>query len=366
MHILHVITNFQRAAGTSVFCGEVANALAEMGHDVTIAIVDPASKDKIPLNKRVRLVSIVSLLGSKNCGFDIVHIHALWSPVLHRASKWAHSLGIPVVWSTHGMTAPWAMHHKRWKKLVAWRLYQRRDLQKAAAIHCTTQQEVAWNRSLGFGKFIVAPLGTSALPARDGARTDRHNRVMLFVGRIHTVKGLWNLIKAWGLATSRRPLIADGWKLRIVGPDQDGHQVELEKLVKNLDLCNSVEFAGSKFGDELSLEYDNCDCLVLPSFTENFGATVVEALAHGKPCIASNYTPWNELVDFNCGWWVSNEPQPLANALSEAMALDDETLCVMGAHGQQLVHEKYTWQAVTETMLAGYASISKQGESNAQ
>lgn len=358
MKILHVITNLQRAAGTSVFCGEVANALAEMGHDVTIAIVDPESKDKIPLDERVRLVSIASLLGSKSCGFDIVHIHALWSPALHLASKWARRLGIPVVWSTHGMTAPWAMHHKRWKKLVAWRLYQQRDLLKATAIHCTTEQEVAWNRSLGFGKFIVAPLGTSEVPSRDGARTDRHDRVMLFVGRIHPVKGLANLINAWGLVAKHRPLIADGWKLRIVGPNQDGHQVELEKLVKELGLCDSVEFAGPKFGDELSSEYGNCDCLALPSFTENFGATVVDALAHGKPCIASVFTPWKELVDFNCGWWVSNEPQPLANALSEAMSLDDASLCAMGEHGQHLVNEKYTWRAVAETMLAGYASVS--------
>ena len=85
------------------------------------------------------------------------------------------------------------------------------------------------------------------------------------------------------------------WKLRIVGPDEAGHLATLISLVKKYKLEDSVVFTGPKFEEDLSQEYENCECLILPSFTENFGATIIDALAHGKPCIASTFTPWAEL-----------------------------------------------------------------------
>lgn len=189
------------------------------------------------------------------------------------------------------------------------------------------------------------------------------------------MKGLVNLIKAWAIVNSQLPTLNSqdraipfsnsnselklnhNWKLHIVGPDQAGHKAELESLVRELGLSDSVVFAGPKFGDELSAEYDNCDCLVLPSFTENFGATIVDALAHGKPCIASTFTPWRVLQEYGCGWWVSNEPGPLSVAIQEMILLDDSARHETGARGRNLVEEQYTWGAVVEKMLNLYRQI---------
>ena len=388
MKILHVITGMQKAAGTTTFVENVVNGLRNQGHDVEIVM----SPDGF-------------------CQCDIIHIHGLWSGLLHKASRFAKTKGIPVVWSTHGMTAPWSMRHKWWKKLPAWLLYQKRDLMHAAAIHCTTEQEVEWNKSLGFKNCFVAPLGTH-LPKIDQfhsrtptpTRTSFHsptpthnsNYTLLFVGRIYPVKGLVNLIKAWKFVQTQarnsqdlttpfyrynsslqlnhpfsnsnselelnHPLsnsnselqLNPHWTLRIVGPDQAGHRAELESLVRELNLCDSVEFVGPKFGDALSAEYDNCDCLVLPSFTENFGATIVDAMAHGKPCIASKFTPWQELRERGCGWWVGNDPESLADALMDMMLLDDSERREMGENGRVLVEAKYAWNSVAVKMLKIY------------
>lgn len=376
MKILHVITGMQKAAGTTTFVENVVDGLKAKGHDVEVVM----SPDGF-------------------CQCDIIHIHGLWSGLLHKASLFAKKNGIPVVWSTHGMTAPWSMRHKWWKKLPAWLLYQKRDLMNAAAIHCTTELEVEWNKALGFKNCFIAPLGThlpkikqfhsTATPtatAPTPTPTHNSNYTLLFVGRIYPVKGLVNLIKAWKLVQTQARNSQDltiplyrynsnlqlnhplsnsnsklqlnyNWKLRIVGPDQAGHQAELEALVRELNLGDSVEFAGPKFGDELSAEYDNCDCLVLPSFTENFGATIVDALAHGKPCIASTFTPWRVLQEYGCGWWVSNEPELLTAAIKEMASLDDSARWRMGMRGHKLVEDKYTWNAVVKVMVKGYEAV---------
>lgn len=336
MKIIHVITSMQKAAGTTTFVENLVAGLKALGHDAEV---------------------IMSEDGFAQC--DVIHIHGLWSSLLHAASQFAKANNIPVVWSTHGMTAPWSMRHKWWKKLPAWWLYQKRDLKRAVLIHCTTDQEVVWNNALGFGNCFIAPLGTRENQFHSPTPTHNSNYTLLFVGRIYPVKGLVNLIKAWKLVLdftcSTRFDIC--WKLRVVGPDQAGHQAELEALVRELALCGSVEFVGPKYGAELNAEYDNCDCLILPSFTENFGATVVDALAHGKPCIASTFTPWRELAERDCGWWVSNEPKSLADAILKMISLDDAVRCAMGERGRKLVEEKYTWSAVVKTMIGEYTEV---------
>lgn len=340
MRVIHVITGMRKAAGTTTFVENVVDGLRRNGHDAEIAMSD----DRFAV-----------------C--DVIHIHGLWSGLLHRAAGFAKRNGIPTVWSTHGMTAPWSMRHKRWKKLPAWWLYQKWDLKRAAAIHCTTSQEVEWNKALGFENCFVAPLGTDEGNGKidDGRSVDggKRERVLLFVGRIYPVKGLLNLIRAWRrvMDESAASGIARDWKLRLVGPDQAGHLSCLKAEVENLGLGDSVEFAGPKYGDELGVEYGNCECLVLPSFTENFGATIVDALASGKPCIASKFTPWEELPEYGCGWWVDNSPESLSGTIREMIGVGDAVRREMGERGRRLVEEKYTWDAVVKAMVKGYERL---------
>ena len=195
------------------------------------------------------------------------------------------------------------------------------------------------------------PLGTHLPEKFDSPAAQTSScRTLLFVGRIYPVKALDRLIEAFAKVKG------EGWKLRIVGPDQAGHQADLVRLCENLNASN-VEFAGPKFAAELDREYAACDCLALVSHTENFGATVVDAMAHGKPVVTSTNTPWQEVVERKCGWWVGNEPDVLAKALREMMSLSDEARAEMGARGRRLVEEKYSWRAVAEQLVAAYQQV---------
>ena len=382
MKVLHVITGMQKAAGTSVFCGELANELVARGHDVTIAVCNPVSPNCYALDSRVRLVSIESILHSTPTpsSYTLIHIHALWSPILHRVAKWALQNEIPVVWSPHGMLQKWALKNKWWKKFAALALYQWRDLYSAALLHATAQSEVEDICRLRLkNKVVVAPLGVRIVSSvgRDVlSAPEKKTKTLLFVSRVQRKKGLPNLIEAW----SRLPQdLRKGWQIRIVGPEQDGHVSELKAQCDRLGIgwhdClsqsnnrtieqSNIIFAGPKYDSDLVAEYSNANLFALPTHSENFGSVVIEALAHGVPVITTKQAPWSELEEFKCGWWIDDTVDALVKALKEALSLhcttttsDSGWIAQMGERGRALVEKRYTWSAVCEKMLSGYESV---------
>ena len=373
MKILHVITGMQKAAGTSVFCGEVCNSLVAAGHDVTIAVVDPTRADCYPIDPQVKLTSIGGLFSGlqtfKPSNFELIHIHALWSPVLHKVSNWAHRNKVPVVWSPHGMLTPWAMNNKKLKKRIGWWLYQRKDLARADLLHATAESEVEDIRRVGLkNRVVVAPLGVNINDRVECVEHVDGKKVLLFVSRVQRKKGLINLARAWANLKKESSTCStwlNGWNVRIVGPDQEGHTQEVKAECEKLGIIDDWEFVGPKYGDELQNEYANADLFVLPTYSENFGSVVIEALAYKVPVITTKGTPWSELESVKCGKWIDlpeegSDPSnwcALVMALKEMMSMSDEERRLMGERGRKLVEEKYTWDAVVKTILAWYEEV---------
>lgn len=363
MKILHVITGMQRAAGTTAFCVRVAETCAKAGHAVAIAVMafNPEN-DEVPES-----VPVVAWNPGDALPFrpEIMHMHGIWTPWLHRVQVWARRERIPVVFSPHGMLAPWAMAHKRWKKIVPWLLYQRDDVRRAALIHTTAEQETQWVRDLGFrNPTAEVPLGTD-LP-KESATHDGSVKALLFVGRIYPVKGLDLLLKAWALAKSRVP--GWDWHLLLVGPDQAGHMVELESLAASLGLMTrrgpadgvgeaDVTFTGPLYGPEKDAAYRMARGLILPSYTENFGGVVIDALAFGVPVLTSAATPWMHLEAEGCGRTFALEPEALAQALMNFASATDAERQAAGLKGRALVERDYTWEAVGRRMAEAYRTL---------
>jgi glycosyltransferase involved in cell wall biosynthesis len=101
----------------------------------------------------------------------------------------------------------------------------------------------------------------------------------------------------------------------------------------------------------------NAEVFVLPSYSENFGIVVAEAMAWGRPVIASTGTPWKEVAEVGAGWWVEPEEEPLAKALAEAMGKSPEELEEVGSRGRALVAERYRWSVPAQRLLAAYEDL---------
>ena len=156
------------------------------------------------------------------------------------------------------MLAPWALRNRWWKKCVPWYLYVRRRLARAAAIHVTAKQEAEWVRGLGFANPTpVIPLGTEVAKVlvRPLQQSDPSPHTLLFVGRLHPVKGLENLLVAWKKVSEG----TTGWRLRLVGRGTPDYEERLRRVVRN-EKIEAVELVGAKYGSELEQEYSVADC----------------------------------------------------------------------------------------------------------
>jgi glycosyltransferase involved in cell wall biosynthesis len=136
-----------------------------------------------------------------------------------------------------------------------------------------------------------------------------------------------------------------------------GYRKDVEQLVKKLGLGNSVVITGEVQGEMKDALLANAEVFVLPSYSENFGIVVAEAMAWGRPVIASTGTPWKEVADVGAGWWVAPEEDTLAKALAEALGHGREELDVMGAKGRALVSERYGWSVPANRLISSYKNI---------
>jgi glycosyltransferase involved in cell wall biosynthesis len=157
---------------------------------------------------------------------------------------------------------------------------------------------------------------------------------------------LLDLVEAWALA--RQP----GWKIVIAGGDEEGYRAKVEALILAKELQTDFEFVGFVDGARKQACFDAADIFILPTYSENFGIAVAEALANELPVITTTGAPWQDLVEHHCGWWVEPSVQGVYGALNEAMACDQAELRKMGQRGRQLVIDKYSWTQIGPTALA--------------
>jgi glycosyltransferase involved in cell wall biosynthesis len=292
---------------------------------------------------------------------DVLHDNGIWLPHHHRLAVLAAKRGIPRVVSTRGMLEPWCLNHKRVKKSVAWWLYQRRDLQEAGCHHTTCEAEAGNVQSLRLGVPVVAvpngidvPNDWSVCNGSEGKKPVRNGqKTALFLGRLHPKKGLPMLIAAWARV---RP---QGWRLLIAGPDEGGHQKQVENAAATAGLATIVSFTGPLAGPTKTSTLFDADLFILPTLSENFGIVVAEALAHGLPVLTTRTAPWSILEERGCGWWVDATLDGLETGLRRATNLDAATLRAMGATGRAVVKAQFEWKSVAELMLSTYEGVVK-------
>lgn len=297
-----------------------------------------------------------ALSEAQQCSDEIViHDHGIWTALNHAVAGAATKAGLLRVVSPHGMLEPWAMSWHAVRKWLAWRVYQRPDLHRADLLHATSVEEAEQLRKLGLMQPIaVVPNGVE-VPAEPSRRWRGGQQLAMVLARLHPKKNLPGLIEAW------RRIEPDGWDLIIAGAGAPRYEAHLRRLIEGDGVPTRIHLLGQVGAVERQRLLGRASLSVLPSYSENFGLAIAEALAAGVPVIATTGTPWQCLTEFRCGWWVGSDVASLSEALEAAVRSSPEELQAMGRRGRALVERRFTWPIVARQMAATYAWIRGAG-----
>ena len=382
MRVLHIVASLSPHWGgpTTVIAG-LSKGLAQRGVEVTVfAPRTQEAQDKIvrPEGAEVRLFKqgflskiwtayssdMARSLNREISQFDLIHIHEIWHHPLFAACMAAKRASKPYIVTIHGALDPWCLNYKAIRKRIYATSIQRCILREAAALQALTEEEVKHVRSFGVdNRTRVIPNGIDpeefkVLPSREvfeGLYPElREKKVVLFLGRLHPIKGLDILAKAFSKITGGRGDV----HLVIAGPDSEGYQTQVERRLESEGIITKTTFTGFLVGGEKLAALSRADVFVLPSYSEGFSMAILEAMICELPVVISKQCHLLEVAEAKAGIVIDPGADLLAEALTKL--LDDPQLRKeMGANGHRLVMERFTWEKVADQMVQLYEDVLK-------
>ena len=285
--------------------------------------------------------------------FDLGHIHAVFNHSSVAAARAFRKAGVPYVIRPLGTLDPWSMKQKPLRKRFFWSLVGRTMVTGAACVHYTSQTErTATETLLGVNHGKVIPLGIDAISeATNGIRAEKP--YILVLSRLHPKKGLDVLIDAFIELTQRAEF--DHWQLIIAGHGPDDHVALLKRNAAAAS--DRIMFTGWLDGERKEEVLRNASLLALPSYQENFGLCVMEALARAVPVLISPHVNLaGEIEAANAGWIAPVEEHALTETLAAALS-DRQELAKRGKAGKS-VSASYSWERVATDLAELYIEIA--------
>lgn len=300
--------------------------------------------------------------------YDIVHIHEHRQTLAIIASYFARKNNIPYIVQAHGSVLPF--FQKEGLKNLFDKVFGFKILHNASCVFALTEVEKEQYLKMGVDeeRIEIVPLGINLeeyenLPSfgkfRSKFNIAENDKLILFVGRIHEIKGLGLLIDAFNdlinqnyEKNSLEDTGGHSIKLAIVGPD-DGYLTELEDKIKEYSLEENVIITGPLYKEEKQEALVDCDLFVMPSKYESFTTSGLEAMACSKPLVLTKNNHIHDWVDGNVGLACEDNKDSLREAI-EKVLFDEELSQIFAENGRKLINEKYNWDIINDQILEIY------------
>jgi len=399
MKILHVIGALgEKTGGAAIACLELCTALAARGHEVEIFTTNMDRPTGWKLDAGGKYVNrgvtvhffpwsgpqsywvspkLALALFTRLGEFDIVEVHSLYRSHLPLTAWFCKWHRIPYVVKPHGSLAPFLYQHNRSRKVLHEILFDRLAYRGAAAIHYGAEEEQRLAESTGFfggsnhtklssPYAMVIAEATNIQPAYSEeailtAKASLASRfpelagkvIVLFLGRLNFKKGIDLLVEAFAKIHREIP----NAHLLFVGPDTDGYRVKIETWVAEQKLQQQTTFTGMLTGADKIAAFRMASVFTLPSYTENFGIAIIEAMVEGCPVVISNKVNiWREIENADAGLVVDCNSTQTASAIMQVIRENSLRESLI-RNGKKLAAEHYAWPAVAHSIERAYLQI---------
>ena len=376
MRVLHVIPSVdERSGGPATAIIPMCRALMAQGVEVLLVSTDAGLGTRARNFQGVPAMFFPSQLGesfkysrplsswlSSNIhNFGLAHIHAVFNHSSVAAAHSCRQAGIPYIVRPLGTLDPWSMSQKSLRKRVFWQVSGKGMLHRAAAVHYTSEAEKhATEELFGLNHGKVIALGVDSNDSHSATLAEHFPSLdgepyVLVMSRLHPKKGLEVLLDAFLMLSSR----LEPWRLVIAGDGPTDYVVKLKSKVASSSLCERVVFTGWLEGAQKAAVLGNASLLVLPSYQENFGLCVMEAMSNSVPVLVSPQVNLAaEISTAGAGWISEVEKEALATRLAEAVSNEAE-LERRGRAAKEL-SRKYSWEAAARGLTKLYEEILAQ------
>lgn len=293
--------------------------------------------------------------------YDIAHLHSVFLWPTLAAARAAARAGIPYLLAPRGMLVRDMIQRKsRLAKSLWINLVEKTSITRAAAVHVTAALEALEIQALlgpDLPPMVSIANGVewpdAHLARSAGPFAHLPPRYALFLSRISWKKGLDRLIEAWAHVPDL-PLV-------IAGNDDESYQPTLQALAARSGVADRVLFVGPVRDEHKWGLYADAQMFVLPSYSENFGNVVAEAMCMGCPVIVSPQVGISALVEAaGAGIVTSCEPHDLAAAVQRLMS-DPEQRKELGRRGQAAAHAQLSWSGIARRVDEVYRQIIERG-----
>lgn len=379
MRILHVAASLSsRRGGPSSMIAGLTGALARQGAEVSVFAVSD-NEAPVPMDSSIKLRlfnknglssiwpyfsrDMAEALRAEVKDFDVIHIHELWHYPHYAASRAALRYAKPYLVTVHGMLDPWCLNHKAFKKMIFSALLEKRILSQSAGLHAVAEKEVDHircfvdHRNIFYIPNAIEPSGFRFTPDTLRVFSAQYpeldeKKVVLFLGRLHPIKGLDLLARAFaGMALDRQDV-----HLLIVGPDSDGYKGRFMEMLKSAGVLVKTTFTGILEGEAKLSALARADIFVLPSYSEGFSMSILEAMFCRLPVVITRGCNFPEVESSGAGLVVASDDLAIGKAVGDL--IDNPALRQsMGERGYKLVLDKFTWDKIASQMLKRYCSV---------
>ena len=378
MKILHASPSFYptRAYGGTIRSSYgLCRGLAELGCDVRVLTTDtdgigrnldvPNDRDVVLDGMQVRYchkllrnsvsLDLLRVIREYIEWADAVHLIAVYSFPTFPTLSYCRRYRKPLVWSPRGSLQRWEGSTRRAAKFLWEEACRSLVLKDKFVLHATSADEAEQSSARFTGLRTVVVSNGVDVPGQIRRSESTGELRITYLGRLHPIKGIENLLDACKLLEGD----SESWHLKIAGPGESDYRKFLAAKVAKLQPAGRIEFLGEVAGEAKEDLFASSDLLVAPSYVENFGMVIAEALAHEVPVIAGKGTPWQGLHANRCGLWVENAPEALAAAVRKIRAMP---LREMGRRGRSWMEREFSWQAVSRQMLAVFQECAGVGK----